>query len=327
MYRTFFVWLTLVALICTLSVTIAGLPQMAYSTSLGDSIREEVKDRVESNGNDEDRDESNESNDEEAREEGDESTDRNDDEAKEENDDSIRDNLRDTLDSLGDWDPFDWCCVNEDRDESNSGNDDEDPPSHGTLPSSPEFEGQDILSTIDYITKGDRSTDRDLEEFLEPIRNSGDTNTGDLPESPGNGRSNESPGTPPSENPWWLDGDDGTPRGTVPNFVIPPCSGVQFCDPSDTITIGERGSAGDGLQGISNTFRIIDITPTILEGIVEPDDCCGPGGADGSTGDEGILGALPGLVSPDNGGSVGGGIEFDVIQVSEDFAYHPFIAD
>jgi hypothetical protein len=96
-----------------------------------------------------------------------------------------------------------------------------------------------------FITKGNRSTDRDFEEFLDHIRNSGETNTGDLLESPINGGSSESPGAHRCENRWWLDGNDGTPRGIVPNFVIPPSSGVQFCDPSDTITIGERGRVDD----------------------------------------------------------------------------------
>lgn len=111
---------------------------------------------------------------------------------------------------------------------------------------------------IDFITKDDRSTDRDFEEFLDPIRNSVESNTCGLPESLGNSGSRESPGAHHPGNPWGVDGDDGTPRGIVPNFVMPLSSGIQVCDPPDTITIDERGSASDGLQVIPYTFRIIE---------------------------------------------------------------------
>ena len=53
MYGTFLVWLTLIALTSTLTIPNFGLPQMTYSTSLGDSIREGVKERVESSSDDE----------------------------------------------------------------------------------------------------------------------------------------------------------------------------------------------------------------------------------------------------------------------------------
>jgi hypothetical protein len=47
-----FVWITVIALTFTLTLTNLGLTQMAYSTSFGDSIREEVKEKVESSSTD-----------------------------------------------------------------------------------------------------------------------------------------------------------------------------------------------------------------------------------------------------------------------------------
>jgi hypothetical protein len=180
MYRTFLVWLTLIALTSTLTIPNFGMPQMAYSTSLGDSIREEVKERVESGSdNDENREErSGVNDDDEARD-----SDSDDDESSNDPGDGL-DKIMDQV---------------KDRDNGNNNNQDDDgvqgSPSIDDL-ASPFFEGTDVKSVIDYIAGGgDRSTDGDLEEFLNPIRNSGSTNTGDLFGSPGNGGSSSPPGS------------------------------------------------------------------------------------------------------------------------------------
>ena len=60
------------------------------------------------------------------------------------------------------------------------------------------FEGTDVKSVIDHITAGgDRSTDGNLEEFLNLISNSGNTNTGDLLEFPDNGGTSPPTGSAP----------------------------------------------------------------------------------------------------------------------------------
>ena len=177
MYGTFLVWLTLIALTSTLTIPNFGLPQMTYSTSLGDSIREGVKERVESSSDDE-RSEVND--DGEARD-----SDRDDDGSS--NDPS--DGLDEIIDQM------------KDRDNGNTNNQDDDgvqgSPSIDDL-ASPFFEGTDVKSVIDHITAGgDRRTDGNLEEFLNLISNSGNTNTGDLLEFPDNGGTSPPTGSAP----------------------------------------------------------------------------------------------------------------------------------
>jgi hypothetical protein len=161
---------------------------MAYSTSLGDSIREEVKERFESSNDNKNQDERSEVND--------------DDEARgsDNDDDGSSIDPSDELDEIMDQ--------VKDSDDGNNNNQEDDnvqgSPSIDDL-DSPFFEGTDVKSVVDHITaRGDGSTNKNLEEFLNLISNSGNTNTGDLIGFPDNGGSSPLPSSVPK----WIAAND-----------------------------------------------------------------------------------------------------------------------
>ena len=189
MYRTFLVWLTLIALTSTLTIPNFGLPQMAYSTSLGDSIREEVKERFESSSDNKNQDERSEVNDD-------------DDEARgsDNDDDGSSIDLSDELDEIMDQ--------VKDSDDGNNNNQEDDSvqgsPSIDDL-DSPFHAETDVKSVIDHITAGgDGSTNKNLEEFLNVLSNSGNTDTGDLFGVPDIGSSSPLPSSVPK----WIGASD-----------------------------------------------------------------------------------------------------------------------